>query len=196
MRKKNAIKKISRDTFCLCDEDMLDKPVFIPDLSDDAKEIGSFFKVRYPELAFIIWELRAFNNFINHMLAQNYIFVEVEKRLADLVFEALREKFKYQLLFKPDEKELAMYAGNPTVIVQSLNSEAPVSGHSTTLEKMLVDLFANRIIRQIISPDENALIYEEALSRYQINNAAMLRYARRRSKEPIVEEYLEKYRHD
>jgi hypothetical protein len=194
--KENVIKRIYRDTFTLSTREIPDKPEYTAILSDDAASISAFITKRYPALDFIVWELFAFNDFTNHILARNYILVEVERMLADIVFESLREAFSFSLLYKPEEKELSLYAGSPTVIVQSLASEAPIQGHTTTIEKMLVDLFANKSIAQVISPDENDLIYEEVFSRYRINRAAMLRYARRRNKEVIVKEYIEINSHD
>jgi hypothetical protein len=172
------------------------KPVFVPRLSDEAESVRACLLGKFPELSFIVWELRSFNSFANLMLARDYILVEVEKMLADLVFETLRQELPYQMLYKPTEKELELYAADPTVVVLPLSTEAPVRENDATLEKMLVDLFANKLIGWIISPSENNLIYEEALSRYQINFSAMLRYARRRNKEAIVKEFIERNRHD
>jgi hypothetical protein len=193
LQKEHVIRKVSRDTFEVCSDGVAVKPEYIPDLSDEAKSITAFLEARYPELTFAVWELRSFNDFINHLIARNFIIVEVEKLLADFVFEALNEEFEYKLLYKPDEKEISLYADNPTVIVQSLVSEAPIRGHGTTLEKMLVDLFANKIIGWIVSPSENDFIFEEAFSRYQINLASLQRYARRRNKEAVVKEFIERY---
>ena len=75
-----------------------------PNLSDDAVNILEFLRKQFPLLTFIIWETRAFNEFANHQMARNFIFVEVEKPLGESVFNAVHEQNNYATLYKPSVK--------------------------------------------------------------------------------------------
>jgi len=161
------------------------------ELSEESSGILEFLREQFPLLELIVWETRAYNEFANHQLTRNFIFVESEKLICESVFSAVREQSSHTILFRPDEKEIDMYSGDVTVSVISLTSEAPIDGHHASLEKLLVDLFANKLLGQIISRGDYAGIYEEAFSKYNLNSKQMLRYARRRNKSDEVRTLLE-----
>ena len=164
---------------------------YAPVFSGYATDILEFLRVRFPLLTFIVWETRLFNEFANHQLARNFIFVESEKLFCESVFNAIYEKGGHTILYKPNEKEIAMYSGDITVSVIPLISEAPIDACHAKLEKMLVDLFANKLLDRIISTSEFPGIYEEAFSKYNINYNMMLRYAKRRSKADEIRSFIE-----
>jgi hypothetical protein len=161
------------------------------DLSDEAIDIINFIKSRYPEIIFIVWETRAYNEFTNHQVWRNFIFVEVEKWLEESVFNALYEHTDYKVLYKPNRKEITVYSSDVTVSVLTLTSEAPVDGKYAKLEKMLVDLFANSLIDGIVNRGDYPGIFKEAFLKYNINYKMMLRYARRRGKADKISCFME-----
>ena len=59
-----------------------------------------------------------------------------------------------------------------------------------SIEKILVDIVAEKTFENLYSKSEVKRIYETAYQRYIIDNTKLLRYARRRNKEKIVKEYL------
>ena len=181
MRKNDVIDRVAHNTYML-HTNVKPLPDFNPDLSDEAIDITNFIKNRYPEVFFIVWETLAYNEFANHQMWRNFIFVEVEKWLEESVFNALYENTDYTVLYKPSKKEITTYSSNVTVSVLTLTSEAPVTDWHAKLEKMLVDLFANPLIDRIVSPGDYPGIYKESFLKYSINLKMMLRYARRRGK--------------
>jgi hypothetical protein len=106
----------------------------------------------------------------------------------------LLEKDTYRVLFHPSEKEITLYSSDITVSVLALTSEAPIYNHYARLEKLLVDLFANKLLDRIISRGDYPGIYEEAFSRYNINLNMMLRYAKRRNKDKVIKSFVENKR--
>ena len=160
-------------------------------LSDEASGILEFIRKKFPLITFIVWETRAYNEFANHQMARNFIFIEPEKLLCESVFNAVHEQGEYSTLYKPGEKEIALYSSDVTVCVLPLITEAPITDHSTTLEKLLVDLFANKLLDRIISRGDFAGIYEEAFSRYKVNYNLMQRYAKRRNKADEIMCFIE-----
>ena len=187
---KRIIERISRNAYRIYNEEKLLKK-YEAVLSDEAVEVQKFLKYQFPLISYIVWETRAFNEFSNHQLARNIIFVEVEKPYSEFVFDALHEQGKLRVLFRPSEKEIAMYTGTIAVAVSPLTSEAPIYGNNARLEKLLVDLFANTLLDKIISRGDYPGIYEEALSKYTLNYNVIFRYAKRRGKYNELRDFME-----
>ncbi len=59
------------------------------------------------------------------------------------------------------------------------------------LEKMLVDMSADKLIATAFSKAELPDVYEQAQSRYLLDKVRMLRYARRRNRQDVLLKYLE-----
>ena len=59
------------------------------------------------------------------------------------------------------------------------------------LEKMLVDMSADKLIAATFSKAELPDVYEQAQSRYHLDKVRMLRYARRRNRQEVLLKYLE-----
>ena len=188
--KEGIIHRVAHGTYRIGPDS--DKRFFEPDLSSEAIAIMSHLEGRFPLLEFALWETRLYNEFISHQIAKNTIIIEVERLSEHAVFEEIRTLYDYPILLQPTEKELNVYSDDITVIVSRLTSEAPIIGHRSSLEKLLVDLVANKLMKTIISPSENKGAFAEAGERYSINTSTLLRYARRRGKEKEVEHLLEK----
>ena len=188
---ENTIKRIAHNTFILYDGDNARMEYKAKD-SYKVSEIKIYLSERFPLLIFAVWETQVFNEFANHYLDRNYVFVEVEKPLEESVFDALKEELNDVVLYKPIAKEIVMYSAATTVAVLPLITEAPIDSHSATLEKMLVDLFANKLLGKIISRSEFPYIIEEAVAKYQINYNVIARYAKRRNKYEEMKEFFPK----
>lgn len=155
-------------------------------------EIEQAVSREFPLVEFQMWEMYQMNEFVNHLFGKNTIFVEVENMCEPSVFEMLHERFR-DVLFSPGKDMYYRQRGNDdTVVVQKLVSEAPkpVIGHSAPLEKLLVDLFSKKLTGRLVSRSEYQGIYEDAFSRYSIDEAKMFRYARRRHLEVEIKTFL------
>ena len=162
------------------------------ELYDTAKIISSQIHEVYPLVDFQIWELYQMNEFVNHLMARNTIFIEVENMLDESVFDLLFEKYPH-VLHNPSLEQYHKYAREETIIVRNLISEAPSSVgefKQASLEKMLVDLFGRGISSSLISRSEYQAIYEDAFKKYNINQAKMFRYARRRGIEKSIMDFI------
>lgn len=186
---QHVIQKVAHNTFKIFDNGSPLRDYSV-DLSDDANHILDFLKKQFPLLNFIIWETRSYNEFANHQMTRNFIFIEVEKPLGESVFNTLHEQNNYTTLYKPSVKEITLYSGDVTVSVLPLTSEAPANGVNTTLEKLLVDLFANKLLDRIVSRSDYPGIFEEAFSKYSINYNLLIRYARRRGKNTEIKTFI------
>ncbi len=163
-------------------------------LSDTAKGISSLIRKRYPLVDFQVWELYQMNEFVNHQLARNTVFIEVESMLDESVFNLLFKEYPH-VLHNPSTDEYYKYAGDETVIVRrNITESPPCFGvyRQASLEKILVDLFGRGITGAIISRSEYRAIYEDAFKKYNVNHARMFRYARRRGIEQTIRDYIRK----
>ena len=161
-------------------------------LSETAKEISALIKENFPLVDFQVWELYQMNEFINHQIAHNTIIIDVENLLADTIFNFLFEKYPH-ILYRPTSDEYYKYAGDETIIVKNLISEAPPSldeFHLASLEKILVDLFGKGISGALIPKSEYKAIFEDSFNRYNINKSMLFRYARRRSSADRIRKFM------
>lgn len=108
-------------------------------------------------LEYQIFELVQMNEFLNHQIAHNAVFVFVEADLGDFVFETLKEKFPGKILLNPSVKEYHLYWQDDLIVVGKLLTETPKGkkeAWNTCLEKMLVDMTAEKVIKTTFSEAE------------------------------------------
>lgn len=159
------------------------KSVFSGVYSHAAQQVIEHMQKQFPLLSYRVWELSWLNEFFNHQLAHNKIFVEVEKDGCDFVFTALVEKFPGRVLLRPKAQELLQYGTDDGIIIDRLVSEAPKSDgepYQVPLEKLIVDLFANKNL--MLSKGDYPSAIETMFATYRIDQVSILRYARRRNK--------------
>lgn len=173
--------------------EIVELPAYVPEYSNISKEIAKKLSSKYPYTQFVIFETQLLNEFLNHLIAQNTIFIHVEKEASIFVFRYLQESGYQNLLYKPTIKDYSLYWTNGSIVVDDLISEAPLSStdpHSICLEKLLVDLSAEKLIRGLYNRSECPIIFEQVKQKYHIEKSKLLRYARRRNKENEIKPFL------
>lgn len=158
--------------------------------SDYARTIASEITEAHPYLDFRIFELVQLNEFVNHQLAHNIIFVSVEGELEGDVFDTLWSGHQGNVLLKPSSDELFRYMSDNMIVIVKLPTESPKGASEfwdTRLEKMLVDIAVDKLMRKIVYTGEYPAIYGDATQKYIIDRNMMRRYATRRGS-------LEKFR--
>ena len=142
---------------------------------------------------FVIFESVLLNEFLNHQIAQNTIYVQIEKDVSSYIFDNLQKEYVGNVLYKPGKKDFDRYWTRDCVVVLDLISQAPLSmekSHEITIEKMLVDIIAEKSMAATFSPSEIPFVYESAMKSYQVDRRKMNRYAGRRGKASLVKEYV------
>ena len=136
----------------------------------------------YPLVNFQMWELIQMNDFVNHQLAKNVIFIEVEAMLVDTVYELLHENHPYAMIQPTYATFYKQRAPETDIVIQKLLSEAPTpdANHSCAIEKLLVDLLTKKLSGNLIERSEYPRIYEDIFRKYLIDETRMFRYAKRR----------------
>ena len=163
------------------------------DYSAQSTQIADRIGEQYPYLDFVIFELIQCNEFVNHQLAHNAIFVDVDGDAADFVFDTLKEAYPGKVLLNPTIEEYYKYWYDDMIIVRRLISEAPKNKKikwQSRLEKVLVDLLADNLLQGILSPAELPAIYEDAFRKYVIDESSLFRYAKRRGAEKKIRQFI------
>lgn len=164
--------------------------------STEATDIVSAVENNYYDLSFRIFELRQLNQFVNHLIAHNVIFVSVENEMMEFVFDTLNRLFPGKVLLKPNLEMYYRYQQDNTIIVSRLPSEAPKGFEhpwETRLEKMLVDILVDKLIGGVVPDGEKQGIIDSAFSSYLVDEATMIRYAKRKGAEKKLRTALKEY---
>ncbi len=184
--------KVEYNTYVTSESEEL--PSYKPYYSQKAKNIEEKLKQSFPQLEYVVFENVLLNEFLNHQIAQNTIYVQVEKDVSSYIFEYLKEEYFKNVLYNPSRKEFDRYWFRDCVVVLDLISQAPLSveePHEMTIEKMLVDIIAEKSISATFSPSEIPSIYESVISSYHVDMKKIMRYAGRRGKTNLIREYIE-----
>lgn len=178
--------------YCKRVEKQNTKKVYSGMYSERAENLVNDVAERFPLLPFQVWELRWLNEFLNHLVAENIIFLDVEKEGCEFVFEELRDKYDGELLLKPTVEQVYRYGKDGTIVIGRLITETPKGDKrgSVPLEKIMVELEANKILRSLISVGEVPQVINDMYDKYLVDDAKLLRYARRRNKQDVMIDVL------
>ena len=177
MLKSGNLTKVARNVYVVQNE--REKPLYRP---------------AYPSVCFTVFETALMNDFLNHLVAQNTVFIQVDKDVSVFVFRFLQELGYEHLLYKPKKADYALYWEKDCIVVTDMISEAPLSAtapHEICLEKMLVDMYCDKLISSAYSKSEYPEVLKQAMETYHIESTKMMRYARRRGREDEMKKILE-----
>ena len=193
LQKNGKLFKVGRN--CYSSKKPIELPSYVPAYSDKAIQLQKYVKRKFPNLEFVIFETVLLNEFLNHLIAQNTIFIQIPKEVNSFVFDVLRQDSEDKILYKPSKKDFLRYQFKDCIVISDLLSQSPISSTSPNtilLEKMMVDIIADKNIASVYSPAELPEIYEYILNHYNLNIAAMIRYAGRRNKIEKIKELIGK----
>jgi len=183
MIQSGKIIKRGYDEYTLPDEKHL--PLYLPAYSELTLNLIKKIEENYPYVEFTVFETTLMNDFLNHMISQNTIFLQIKKDSSIFVFRYLQEAGYQNIMYKPTKKDFELYWTKDSIIITDLITEAPLNTsaqHFIVLEKMLVDIYTDKLISTTFSKSELPNIFETAKTSYQLDKGKMLRYARRRNR--------------
>ena len=94
----------------------------------------------------------------------------------------------------PEDESHALYWEKDCIVAADMISEAPLSAsapHETRLEKMLADMYCDRLISSTYSKSEYPQVLKQAMETYHIEFSKLMRYARRRGREDEIKQLME-----
>lgn len=190
MLKEGMIVRVGRNKYCIAKDGV---SVYSYEYSAEAKRVAQTLKERFPYLDFTIMDFVQLNEFVNHQLAHNVIYLSVEEDLGNFVFDVLKEKYPGKVLMNPTPEIYHQYWYEGMIVIGKLVSEAPMGQKekwNTRIEKLLVDVLTNPILLCSVSEAERTNIYEEAFEKYAVDESCMFRYAKRRGAEKKIREFI------
>ena len=94
-----SIARVGRNNYCVNDKT---SRKYTHEYSDLATSVAGKIRETYPELDFRIFELVQLNEFVNHQIAHNAVFIFVEGDLGEYVFDTLKEEYAGHILLNPN----------------------------------------------------------------------------------------------
>lgn len=161
--------------------------------SNKVQDISKEINQKYPNITFCIFELFQLNEFLNHQVAHNIIFISVEKNLETYVFELLKYLYPGKVFLNPTAQITEQYWTDDMIIIKKLISESPLTkdkSWSARIEKILVDIFCDKIIKKYINFDEYSKLYEDIFNNYIVDESSMFRYAQRRKVKNKIKNFI------
>lgn len=174
------------------------RPEYVPEYSAPALTLMQDVRKQFLYVEFTVFETRLMNEFLNHLIGVNTIFLQVEKMSGEFIFRSLQNNGYTNILYKPSQKEFDLYRARDVIVITDLLSESPMRRNDPqqiSLEKLLVDMYCDRLIKTMYSRAEYPAVVESAGHTYRLDKRRTLRYARRRNKEKEIGEYLERETH-
>lgn len=172
--------RVGRNRYCLPNGK---QQVYSHRYSELVEEVASYIEEQYPYMDFTIFEFVQMNDFVNHLVAHNVIFLSVDSDTMDFVFDSLKEKYPGKVLINPTVDIYHQYWTDNMIVIVKRITEAPKGIEKTwhtRLEKLLVDIMSEPLLLSAISESEYPGIYTDAFERYYIDENSLFRYANRR----------------
>lgn len=173
------------------------KPSYQPVADDFIKKLNDLFRQAYPEIKFCAWSSAFFYDFMVHQPARYFYVIETEPDMVETAFNLLKDH-DLKAWLQPDAEVMQLYVSNQEnpVVVKSLVSRAPLlrseNGNLPSLEKMLVDVKADRDLFNFISGAEVENIWRQAQKKHAISWPRLMAYAGRRGKKDEIKNWAVK----
>lgn len=191
LKTTKIIASISRGLFTLSY-----KPTFKPEIRETERKIYTKIKKQFPDLKQCVWTTKIVNEFMLHIPGKFITILQVEKNALEPIYKFLKEQNFLNVFIQPEEKEIERYIfeTESAIILQSLISKAPTQKienvTTTTIEKMLVDLYCDKKLFSAFQGSELVHIINNAYNHYSIDFTKFFGYAKRRRKETDILKYL------
>ena len=189
--KEGSIIRVGRNQYHITDGEVTEYSHIYSKISLDV--VGTISN-NHPLLDFRVFELVQLNEFVNHLIAHNVLFISTESDYGSFVFQTLKEHYPGKVLLYPDQDMYHNYVSDDSIIITRLISESPrgtKENWNTRPEKFLVDLISDKWLAEAVNHGEYKRIFEECFQKYAIDETTMFRYARRRGANNKLKEFIQ-----
>ncbi len=189
--KSGQLIRIKRGVYKLPDNARKDFSVVF---SEEMRNINQQIKTQFPFVDYCLWSGSAILPYMYHIPNLNFVFVDVERDVAESVFNHLNAVSNKRVFLMPSLTDFERYINtNEAIIIRPLISEAPlqiIEGVNTpTIEKILVDIVGD-VEFSFLQGSEINHVYSNIFERHSVNKNKLLRYATRRGRKEEVEKLL------
>jgi hypothetical protein len=153
--------------------------------------------IAFPYLECVYWESSILHDFMVNQPKINLLLLDIEKGSELSVFDLLQQGTSLDVFLSPDSSTIERYVSDKIepVILSSLVSQAPKANkgkmhHYARIEKILVDILADKPKFFPYQGEELVAIYENVFERILINEDTLIRYAQRRAAEDTLKDFI------
>ncbi len=162
--------------------------------SEEIRQINKQIKKQFPFVGYCLWPASTLIPYMHHIPNVNFLFVDVEREVAESVFNFLKVDSHKRVFLLPSLNDIERYvSANDAIIIRPLISESPlqlVEGINTpTIEKVLVDIVGD-VEFSFLQGSEINYVYTTIFERHNVNKNKLLRYATRRGRKEEVEQLI------
>lgn len=184
------IAKVDNDKYKLVDKK---KYHIFREYDNTNKYFGYLNETRFD---YIVYNITFLNEWLNQLIGKNTIFIEVDKKYLNSVYDILVENDCKNILINPSLEDIDKYSSTDLIIIKPLFTRSPIDRKekSFTIEKIIVDLFVDSILRKFFSTSELPEIYRQIFKTYAIDEYSLNAYLTRRKIKDKFYEYLRKNR--
>ena len=189
--KSGQLVRVERGVYKLPDDARKDFSVVC---SEEMRQINQQIKKQFPFVDYCLWPVSTLMPYMHHIPNLNLLFVDVEREVAESVFNLLNAENNKRVFLLPSLTDFERYINtNNAIIIRPLVSESPlqlVEGINTpAIEKMLVDIVGD-IEFSFLQGSEINYVYTTIFERHNVNKNKLLRYATRRGRKEEVEQLI------
>ncbi len=172
------------------------KPIFKPENGKIEEKISRKIEKQFDQLNYCIWSTKITHEFMLHIPAKVITILQVEKIAIEPVYSFLKKENIRNIFIEPEDKEIEryVYEKENAIILQSLVSKSPTQKvknlTTTTLEKLIVDLYCDKKLFAAFQGSELVHIINNAYNRYSIDFTKLFSYSKRRRKETELMEFF------
>jgi len=171
--------------------------MYTPEISTKIFRLNKSIIKRFPFITFCIWGQAWINEFSQHIASTGLVIIDVERDIAESVYNHLREA-NSAVFYKPGKELLQDYVIglDYSLLIRPLVSEAPlqeIRGVKTvTIEKLLVDAYCDSEF-EFLHGMEIGHVFDSAFSSYSVNISKLQRYADRKKRKAEILDLIESY---
>lgn len=152
-------------------------------LFDDSRiqTIARILKHSFPFANFLVWDSRQLQSLYHHTQLHHLTFVETEKDLFLPFYESISKNYRDVFIEKHTQayfKEFS-FTHNP-IVIRRMIKRSPCEEVTPTLEKILVDIFADLNLYKYISENDYWQLWRNLCEGYRINIGTVISYSKRR----------------
>lgn len=191
LKEKKVIRSLKRGVYTLSY-----KPAYKPEVENKQKELFLKVSKQFKDIKACIWSTKLLSEFMLHLPGRYTTFLEVESDATEAVFHFFKDINVKNVFLQPTEKEVEMYVYDfeDPIIIKSLVTKSPLQKQKKvfmpTLEKILVDVYAEKILLNQFQGSELIIIFNNAYQKYEINFSRLFTYAKRRGKEKELMDFM------
>jgi len=169
---------------------------FVPTFTSEIRSISDSIRKTFPYTKYLIWETRILYDFMLHQPGRNLKILETEEEAVESIFNFLENQFTGKVFLDPGQEILEKYVfrAAESLIVSPMIRRLPrqqVNGiPCPKLEKILVDVFADKNKFYMFQGQELVNIYKTAFQNYKISERTLFWYAERRKVHKKLEAFI------